>query len=91
MSNVRSSRSRFSILGKLAILAFGLGIYATPTPVSAVVIAGPHICVYYSDSTRTTAVGARGEGCCNSVISWGTTSSFVRCERLLCPDVLCPQ
>ncbi len=71
----------------LAVVAFAL---AAIQPAEAVVIAGPHICTYYSDASRTTAVGARGTGCCNSVISWGVTSPYSRCERLYCPDVICP-
>jgi hypothetical protein len=35
-------------------------------------------------------VGARGTGCCNKPISWGVTSAYKRCERLYCPDVICP-
>ncbi|MCB1054805.1 MAG: hypothetical protein KDD11_04745 [Acidobacteria bacterium] len=58
---------------------------------SEAAIAGPSICVYYSDATHTTAVGARGRGCCGEVISWGITSPYVHCERLYCPTVICPQ
>jgi hypothetical protein len=56
----------------------------------AIVIAGPHVCAYYSNATYKTVVGARGTGCCGEVISWGITTKYVRCERLYCLDVLCP-
>ena len=71
----------------LAVVAFAL---ADLKPAEAVVIAGPHVCTYYSDGTYRTAVGARGTGCCNSTISWGVTSPYKRCERLYCTDVVCP-
>lgn len=71
----------------LAAVAFTL---AGLKPAEAVVIAGPHVCTYYSDATYTTAVGGRGTGCCNSTISWGVTSPYSRCERLYCTDVICP-
>ena len=71
----------------LAVVAFAL---ADLKPAEAVVIAGPHLCTYYSNSSYTTAVGGRGTGCCNTVISWGVTSPYSRCERLYCTDVLCP-
>ena len=46
---------------------------------------GPRVVV-----SREAVVGARGTGCCGEVISWGVTSKYVRCERLYCLDVLCP-
>jgi hypothetical protein len=72
----------------LAIMTFALTVDVMRA--EAVVIAGPSICTYYSDATYTTAVGARGTGCCNKPISWGVTSAYKRCERLYCPDVICP-
>jgi Family of unknown function (DUF6289) len=61
------------------------------TDADAVVIGGPFVCAYYSDATFTTVVGARGTGCCGQPISWGITTQYVRCEELLCPQVVCPQ
>jgi hypothetical protein len=72
----------------LAILAFAMS--ADIRRAEAVVIGGPHVCAYYSDATFTTVVGARGTGCCGHVINWGITTPFKKCERLLCPDVICP-
>ena len=76
----------------IALLALVVGItaYVSAVPESkAIIITGPHVCSYYSNKKFTTVVGARGEGCCNSVISWGVTTSYVRCQELLCPDVMC--
>lgn len=64
--------------------------FLVPAP-TAEAIAGPGICTYYSNSSYTTVVGARGTGCCGAVIHWGVTSAFKRCEVLYCLDVLCPQ
>ncbi len=49
------------------------------------------ICTYYSDATKTVAVGARGTGCCGAVINWGIVTSFKTCGVVYCPDVVCPQ
>jgi hypothetical protein len=72
------------------VLFVAVAVFVTTAPAWAVVIAGPHVCTYYKDAKFKTVVGARGEGCCGEVISWGTTSPYVRCERLYCLDVLCP-
>ncbi len=90
---MRESSALFSVR-KLVLMVFLLAVVAFALaglrPAEAVVIAGPHVCTYYSDATYRTAVGARGTGCCNSTISWGVTSSYSRCERLYCTDVVCP-
>ena len=77
----------------IAVCALVLGAmaYVSAVPeVGAVIIAGPGICTYYSGPNFKTVVGARGTGCCGSVISWGVTSPYVRCERLYCTDQICP-
>lgn len=59
------------------------------TPPAAEAI-GQGVCAYYSDSTYTTVVGARGTGCCGAVINWGVTTPYKRCDQIYCPDVVCP-
>ena len=90
---MRGMRALLSTRG--IVLAIGLvvaaGVYVASLPTAeAIVIAGPSVCVYYSNATYKTVVGARGTGCCGEVISWGITTKYVRCERLYCLDVLCP-
>ena len=77
-----------SVRFAIALLALVVGVTAYVST-EAVIITGPHVCSYYSSKKFTTVVGARGQGCCNSVISWGVTTPYVRCQELLCPDVMC--
>jgi hypothetical protein len=75
----------------LLALVVGVAAYVSAVPdAGAIVIAGPNICAYYSNGSYTTVVGARGTGCCGSVINWGVTTSFKRCERIYCTDQICP-
>lgn len=74
----------------LAVFASAAVYVATLTSAKAIVIAGPSVCVYYSDAKMRTAVGARGTGCCGSVINWGVVTSFKKCERIYCTDQVCP-
>ena len=75
----------------LFALVLGVGAYVSSVPdAGAVIIAGPGVCTYYSGPNYKTAVGARGTGCCGTVISWGVTSAYVKCERLYCTDQICP-
>lgn len=60
-----------------------------PAP-TALAIAGPGVCSYYSDATFTTVVGARGTACCGEVVNWGVTTAYRRCHVVYCTDVLCP-
>lgn len=83
--------TRVRILVAIAVIVVGVAIYLASMPKSdAVVIAGPHVCAYYSSGTYRTVVGARGTGCCGEPISWGITTKWVRCERLYCTQVICP-
>ena len=70
----------------VTVMAFG----ASYQRADAVVFPGPYVCTYYSNASLTTAVGARGLGCCGTTISWGVTSKYKVCQELLCPDVVCP-
>ncbi|HEV2846641.1 MAG TPA: DUF6289 family protein [Thermoanaerobaculia bacterium] len=84
-----------SSVRKIVLMVFALAIVvfaltADFRTAEAVVIAGPSICTYYSNAAYTTAVGARGTGCCGAPISWGVTSAYKKCERLYCLDVICP-
>jgi len=77
------------ILVAVVVILVGVGIYVSSLPKSDA-LAGPSLCTYYKDATYRKAVGGRGTGCCGEVISWGVTSKYVKCETLLCTDVLCP-
>lgn len=81
----RVSRKRMTLLAGLIALAIlaGVSVMQAMAPVLGV-------CIYYSDSTYTEVVGARGTGCCGRVINSGIVTEFRRCERIYCPDVLCP-
>ncbi|HEX4952979.1 MAG TPA: DUF6289 family protein [Thermoanaerobaculia bacterium] len=83
----RSPRRVALLLGIVLVLL--AAVLVLPSR-EAEAIAGPGICVYYSDATFTQVVGARGTGCCEEPISWGVTTLYRRCEQLLCPDVICP-
>ena len=90
---MRRLRSLFNARIAVAAIVFvvAVGVYVGSLPrTEAIVIAGPSVCTYYSSATYKTVVGARGTGCCGEVISWGVTTKYVRCERLYCLDVLCP-
>ena len=78
---------------RIALVAVLAAVLSIPflQSAEAVIIAGPYVCAYYSDATYTTVVGARGTGCCGAVINWGITTPYVQCQKLYCPDVLCPQ
>ena len=75
------------MLVALLFVAFAIFIASLPR---AEAIAGPSICSYYSDAKYKTVVGGRGVGCCGEVISWGVTTPYVKCQRLLCTQSLCP-
>jgi len=85
-------RFRALLVAKIALaIVIGTAVYFTAMPsTDAIVIGGPSICAYYKDATFKKVVGARGTGCCGEVINWGIITSYVRCERLYCLDVLCP-
>ena len=53
-------------------------------------VGGPNVCTYYSDATYKTVVGARGTGCCNTVINWGITTAYKKCQPLFCTQNICP-
>jgi hypothetical protein len=78
-------QTRFTVAA-LGVFAAAALTIASLAPAKAVIIAGPSVCVYYSDAKMKTAVGARGTGCCGSVISWGITTTFKKCERIYCTD-----
>ena len=80
------SAPRKLILAVGLIAALSLAVVASmPQPAEAANVD----CYYYSDSTFTTLVGARGKDCCGNPIDWGVTSPYVRCEPVpVC--VWCP-
>jgi hypothetical protein len=88
MSRIRTYVNAKFALAALAVLASG-AIYIATLP-KADAIAGPGVCTYYSSKTYKTAVGARGTGCCGTIINWGVTSAYKKCETLYCTDQVCP-
>lgn len=79
------------VLVAIAVVAVGVAIFVASMPkTDAIVIAGPNVCAYYSDGTYTTVVGARGTGCCGSVINWGITTQWKKCQKIYCTDQICP-
>lgn len=81
------SRVRLAVLAAVVLLAALIGALRIE-PVEA---AAQGVCFYFSDASRTEVVGARGTGCCGTVINWGIVTPFKQCEVLNCPDVICPQ
>jgi hypothetical protein len=78
------------VLLSALVLVIGFGIYVAALPKADALIVAPGVCSYYSDAKYKTVVGARGTGCCGEVISWGVVTKYVKCQKLYCLDVLCP-
>lgn len=90
MHRFRLLLNRKLVLAALvAVCAVALYI-ATVPKADAVIVAGPGVWAYYSNATYTTVVGARGTGCCGSVINWGITTSFKKFEKIYCLAIPCP-
>jgi len=85
---MRSSLNKRIFVAAIA-LVIGVGIYTVSLP-TADAIGGPSVCAYYSNASYTTVVGARGTGCCGTIISWGITTKYKKCEVLYCTQGLCP-
>lgn len=83
----RTSRTLLVVALLLAtVVAFGAGYNRA----EAIAFDGPYVCSYYNNAAHSTVVGARGIGCCGSIISWGVTSKYSVCQPLYCTDVICP-
>ena len=90
MSHVRGWVSRKVLLASLAMIV-GVGIFVATMPsTDAVIVAGPGVTIYYSSPAMTTVVGARGTGCCGSVINWGITTAYKKFEKIYCTQQICP-
>lgn len=90
MNQLRGVLSQKVLLTSLAVLV-GVGIFIATLPqTDAVIVAGPGVWIYYSSPAMTTVVGARGNGCCGSVINWGVTTAYKKFERIYCTDQICP-
>jgi len=87
MSKLRSWGVRGIVVLALAALA-AWAIGSAPTEAA---IGVPGVTVYYSSATYQTVVGAKGIGCCGSVINWGITTKWKKFEKIYCLDVVCPQ
>jgi hypothetical protein len=88
MSRIRSFLSAKLVLAA-AIVIVGGAIYIASLPKSDAFI-GLGVCTYYNDATYKKVVGARGTGCCGTVINWGVTSAYKKCETIYCTDQICP-
>ena len=88
MGRIRSFVNAKSIIAVVFVLAAG-AIYVASLPGSGA-LAAPGVCTYYSSATYQTAVGARGTGCCGTVINWGVTSAYKKCQTLYCTQQICP-
>jgi hypothetical protein len=90
MNRLRSLAQPRVLIAAFA-LAVGVSAYVATLPSSdAVVFGGPNVCTYYNNAQHTTVVGARGTGCCGSVINWGVTSAYKVCQTIYCTDQICP-
>ena len=78
---------RARVLVPVFALALAGAAYVSTLPRTE---AGISVCTYYSDATYKHAVGARGTGCCGSVINWGVTSAYKICQPIFCTDQICP-
>jgi Family of unknown function (DUF6289) len=86
------SMNRFPRIAAFAVaLVVGAAAYVALLPTNeAIIIAGPKACTYYKDATYKKAIGGFAEGCCGGFTTWGQTSQYIKCQQLLCPDVVCP-
>ena len=80
-------RLRFAIA--LLALVAGVAAYVSAVP-DTKAVAGPYVCTYYKDGTYKKAVGGQSLGCCGQVTTWGQTTVYIKCQSVLCPDVVCP-
>ena len=87
MSRIRSFLTvRFLVA--FMIVVIGGALYVASLPKSDA--GGGLVCAYYSNSSYTTVVGARGAGCCGSTINWGVITAYKKCQTLVCTDQICP-
>jgi hypothetical protein len=89
MSRIRSFvTANARVLIAAVVVLVGGAIYVANMPKSDAIFLG--VCTYYQDATYKKAVGARGTGCCGTVINWGVTSAFKKCQTIYCTDQICP-
>jgi hypothetical protein len=86
------TRFRALLTSKAAIAAIivlvGIAVYLVSLPKADA--GGGLVCTYYSSGNYKTVVGARGNGCCGSVINWGVVTAYKKCQTLYCTDQICP-
>ena len=88
MSRIRTFlTSKFFLAAGVIVISGAFYVASLP---SADAVIGPGVCTYYKDATYRKAVGARGTGCCGSVISWGIVTAYRKCNTLYCTDQICP-
>jgi hypothetical protein len=87
MSRIRSILTSKLFLAA-GLLVLGGAIYVASLPKSDAIAQG--VCTYYSNASYKTVVGARGTGCCGSVINWGIVTPYKKCQNIYCTDVVCP-
>jgi hypothetical protein len=87
MSRIRSFLTAKFTVAALIVLV-GAAVYIVSLPKADA--GGGLVCTYYSSSNYKTVVGARGNGCCGSVINWGVVTAYKKCQTLYCTDQICP-
>jgi len=87
MSRIRSFLSAKFVVAAMIVLV-GAAVYVASLPKSDAV--GGLLCTYYSSANYKTVVGARGNGCCGSVINWGIVTAYKKCQAMYCTDQICP-
>ena len=88
MSRIRSFLTSKIAIASMFVLVGG-AIYIASLPKSDAVFA-LGVCTYYQDATYKKAVGARGTGCCGTVINWSVTTAYKKCQNIYCTDQICP-
>jgi hypothetical protein len=89
MSRMRRSLSVKNLALAVAGVLLAVALFVAFTPTNEAVF-GPGVTIYYSNSSYTTVVGARGTGCCGAVINWGIVTKWKKFEQIYCTDQVCP-
>lgn len=87
MSRIRAFMNRQVLVAALIVLV-GASVYIVSLPKTDAV--SGLVCTYYSSANYRTVVGARGNGCCGSVINWGVVTAYKKCQAMYCTDQICP-
>jgi lipopolysaccharide export system protein LptC len=80
---LRRSRRLGLLIAMIAVLAV-VGISLSQTPDALAATRKPSSCVFYSDSTYTVQVGEAYYTCYNTMVLYGSTSSYKICDYDYC-------